>query len=36
MDNLHTSSRLNAFALGAQEWFIQLCRGKNAVPDADL
>lgn len=30
----HTSSRLNALALGIQEWFIQLCRGKKAVPDA--
>lgn len=28
----HTSSRLKAFALGLQEWFIQLCKGKNAVP----
>jgi hypothetical protein len=27
-----SSSLLKAFALGQQEWFIQLCRGKKAVP----
>lgn len=32
----HTSSLLNAFALGQQEWFIQLCKGKNAVPKTKL
>lgn len=28
----HTSSLLKALALGEQEWFMQLCKGKNAVP----
>lgn len=28
----HTSSLLKALALGQQEWFMQLCKGKNAVP----
>lgn len=32
MLRLNTSSLLNAFALGQQEWFMQLCNGKNAVP----
>lgn len=32
----HTSSLLNAFALGQHEWFIQLCKGKNAVPKTKL
>jgi len=27
-----TSSLLKALALGQQEWFMQLCKGKNAVP----
>lgn len=36
LQNNRTSSLLNAFALGQQEWFIQLCKGKNAVPKAKL
>jgi hypothetical protein len=27
-----TSSLLNALAFGQHEWFMQLCKGKNAVP----
>jgi len=27
-----TSSLLKALALGQHEWFMQLCKGKNAVP----
>ena len=31
-----SSSLLKALALGQQEWFIQLCKGKNAVPSQQV
>ena len=31
-----TSSLLNALAFGQHEWFMQLCKGKNAVPDNEI
>ena len=31
-----TSSLLNALAFGQHEWFMQLCKGKNAVPANEI